>query len=240
MVIVPSVDVRGGRVAFRAGTAAATAPGDLAASFVAQGADELHLVDLDGAEHGAYTNFALLAAIARDSGVPCRLAGGLADLKRATAALEAGFSGVLFSSAVFADPDLLGSISTLADRAIVEIESRDGVLAPRGGAADLVGGAAGRDSVAAAVAAADAGIRSLYVIDLSSEGSAGGPALALLARIRDALGGRGASIALHTGGGVRDLADVSALARAGAASAVVGRALAARSFTIAEAKAAAA
>lgn len=240
MVIVPSVDVRGGSVAFRSGTAAATAPRDLAASFVAQGADELHLVDLDGAERGDYSNFALLAAIARESGVPCRLAGGLASLERATGALDAGFAGVLFSSAVFADPHLLRSIATLADRAIVEIESRDGVLAPRGGGADLAKRAAGRDSVAAAVVAADAGIRSLYVIDLSGEGSAGGPALSLLARIRDALGGQGAAIALHTGGGVRDLADVTALARAGAASAVVGRALAARVFTIAEAKAAAA
>ena len=238
-MIVPSVDVRGGRVAFRSGTAAATAPGDLAASFVAQGADELHLVDLDGAERGDYSNFALLAAIARESMVPCRLAGGLADLERATAALAAGFSGVLFSSAVFADPGLLRSIATLADRAIVEIESQGGVLAPRGGGPDLAERAAGRDSVGAAVAAADAGIRSLYVIDLSSEGSAGGPAFSLLARIRVALGGRGAAIALHTGGGVRDLADVTALARAGAASAVVGRALAARVFTIAEAKAAA-
>ena len=65
-------------------------------------------------------------------------------------------------------------------------------------------------------------------------------ALALLGRIRDALGSRSGAIALHTGGGVRDLSDVTALARAGAASAVVGRALAAGVFTIAEAKAAAA
>ena len=44
MVIVPSVDVRGGRVAFRSGTAGDVDARDLAARFVAQGADELHLV----------------------------------------------------------------------------------------------------------------------------------------------------------------------------------------------------
>ena len=48
------------------------------------------------------------------------------------------------------------------------------------------------------------------------------------------------TVALHTGGGVRDLTDVSALARFGVASVVLGRALAARRFTLAEAKAAAA
>jgi len=240
VVIVPSVDVRGGRVAFRSGTARDVDPRELAAAFVAQGADELHLVDLDGAERGEYRNVPLLSAIARESGVPCRLAGGLASLDRASAALEAGLAGVLFSSAVFGDGDLLRSIATLGDRAIVEIESRDGLLAPRGGAADLVRRAAGLDSVAVARAAADAGIRSLYVIDLSGEDTSRGPAISLLTSIRGALGARAATIALHTGGGIRDLADVTALARAGATSAVVGRALAARSFTIAEAKVAAA
>lgn len=238
-MIVPSVDVRGGRVAFRSGTAAAVDPRALAASFVAAGADELHLVDLDGAERGDYLNFPLLVAIARESGIPCRLAGGLATLERADAALGAGFAGVLFSSAVFGDDALLPSIAALSDRAIIEIESRDGRLAPRGGGADLVGKASGRDSVGAAIAAVDAGIRSIYVIDVAGEGEAGGPARGLLRAIRDGLGTRAGAVAMHTGGGVRDLDDVTALARDGVASVVLGRALAERRFTIAEAKAAA-
>jgi phosphoribosylformimino-5-aminoimidazole carboxamide ribonucleotide (ProFAR) isomerase len=239
MVIVPSVDMRAGRVAFRSGVAMDVEPRELAAGFVAEGADELHLVDLDGAERGDYANLPLLTAIARESGVPCRLAGGLASVDRAVAALSAGFAGVLFSSAAFGDDALLRSIATIGDRAIVEIESRDGVLSPRGGGVELMRRASGRDSVEAALAAVDAGVRSLYVIDLATEAGTGGPALALLQRISDALGARARAVALHTGGGVRDLRDVTALARSGAASVVLGRALAARRFTIAEAKAAA-
>jgi phosphoribosylformimino-5-aminoimidazole carboxamide ribotide isomerase len=238
VVIVPSVDVRAGRVAFQSETAADVDPRALAASFVAGGADELHLVDLDGAERGDYANFTLLAAIARESAIPCRLAGGLASIDRARAALDAGFAGVLFSSAVFGDGALFPAIGRLSDGAIVEIESRDGLLAPRGGGADLVLRATGRDSVAAAVAAVDAGIRSLYVIELGA-GSDRGPAVGLLRAIRKALGSRAAGIALHTGGGVRDLADVTALAQEGVTSVVLGRALAAQRFTIAEARAAA-
>lgn len=239
-MIVPSLDVRAGRVAFRSGVAGATGPRDLAARFVAAGAEELHLVDLDGAEHGAYENFELLADIARSSGVPCRLAGGLADLARAEAAFAAGFAGVLFSSAVFGDPALLGAIAALAGRATVEVESRDGRLAPRGGGPALVAAARGRDAVDAALAAVNSGVRSLYVIELATEGALGGPALGLLGRIRAALGPRAASVTLHTGGGVRDLADIAALARAGCASVVVGRALAEGRFTLAAARAAAA
>lgn len=244
MVIVPSVDVRGGRVAFRSETAGVPPgasndvdPRALAASFVADGADELHLVDLDGAERGDYANLGLLTQIARESGIPCRLAGGLASIDRARAALDAGFAGVLFSSAVFGDGALFPAIAELSDRAIVEIESRDGRLSPRGGGIDLVQRATGRDSVAAAVAAVDAGARSLYVIELGAESGDRGPAFGLLRAIRAALGARAAVVALHTGGGVRDLSDVTALAREGVASVVLGRALAARRFTITEARA---
>ena len=240
MVIVPSIDVSGGRVRFRSGAPLEVEPRELAAAFIADGAEELHLVDLDGAERGEYANLPLLADIARASGVPCRFAGGLASLERASIALQDGFTGVLFSSAVFGDDTLLGAIATITDRAIVEIESKQGGLAPRGGGRELVARAAGRDSVDAAVAAAEAGIRALYVVDLTTEGGFGGPALVLLHQIREALGARASTVALHTGGGVRDLVDVAALARFGAASVVVGRALAARRFTLAEAKAAAA
>ena len=239
-MIVPSIDVSAGRVRWRSGAALEVEPRELAAAFVADGADELHLVDLDGAERGDYVNLPLLREIARASGVPCRLAGGLASLERAEAALADGFAGVLFSSAVFGDDALLPAIAALGDRAIVEIESKAGGLSPRGGEVDLVARAVGRDSVDSAVAAATAGIRGIYVVELSTEGSFGGPPLVLLEQIRQALGPRASSVALHTGGGVRDLADVTALARFGVASVVMGRALAARRFTIADAKAAAA
>ena len=233
MVIVPSVDVRDGRATFGSG-----GPEELARRYVEDGADELHLVDLDAAEHGATDNSLLLEGIAAASRVPCRLAGGLSDLARAHEALDRGFAGVLFSSAVFGDARVLRAVAALGGRAIVEIESRDGALAPRGGDARLVSAAHGMETVAAAVAAVEAGISGLYVIDLGGEGRLRGPAFALLGRVRAALELRGSRVALHTGGGVRDLADVRALARAGAASVVVGRALAEGRFTIAQAKAA--
>lgn len=232
MVIVPSVDVRDGRASF-----GSSAPEELARCFVRDGADELHLVDLDAAEHGEPRNARLLERIAAGSGVPCRLAGGLSDLARAREALERGFAGVLFSSAVLGDERLLRSVAALGERAIVEIESRDGALAPRGGDPRLVNAARGMEAVGAALAAVDAGISGLYIIDLGGEGRPHGPAFALLGRVRAALERRGASIALHTGGGVRDLADVRALALAGVVSVVVGRALAEGRFTLAEAKA---
>ena len=235
MVIVPSVDVRGGRVAYRGAVGSDIAPSGLATRYVREGAEELHLVDLDGAERGDYANADLLADIARAARVPCRLAGGISSLAKAEDAIAAGFAGVLFSSAVFGDDTLLRRIARLGDRAIVEIEADHGALAPRGGDADLIRRASGRDAAEAAEIAALRGIRALYVVDTSADGRLGGPPLVLMERLRAKIG---AETAIHTGGGVRDVDDVRALARWGAASVVIGRAFLEGHFTLAEAKAA--
>jgi phosphoribosylformimino-5-aminoimidazole carboxamide ribotide isomerase len=234
MVIVPSIDVRAGRVSYRGGAGKDADPRDLAAMYVAAGATELHLVDLDAAERGEASNFALLAGIARASRARCRLAGGIASLERARAAADAGFEGVLFSSAVFGDEVLLRKVARLPN-AIVEIEARDGKLAPRGGPADLVLFAAGLDAVTAASTASLRGVRDLYVVDLSTDGRLGGPPLVLLEQLRRTTG---PTMRFHTGGGVRDIEDIRALARWGVASVVIGRAFLEGRFTIAEATAA--
>jgi len=235
MVIVPSVDVRGGRVAYRGGVGAEIDPAALASRYVREGAEELHLVDLDGAERGEYLNADLLVSITRSAGVPCRLAGGISSLAKADEAIAAGLAGVLFSSAVFGDDALLRRIARLGERAIVEIEAKDGALAPRGGDADLARRATGRDALEAAEVAALRGIRALYVVDTSADGRLGGPPLVLMERLRAK---SGSEMRFHTGGGVRDVADVRALARWGAASVVIGRAFLEGRFTLAEAKAA--
>jgi len=225
VVIVPSVDVRGGRL----GDGSEQSVAARARELVAEGAVELHLVDLDGAETGMFLNLELLAEVAREVGVPCRLAGGVSRIDDARRAIDRGFAGVLFSSAVFGDDELLRDIASFGDRAIVEIEARAGFLAPRGGETRLVTVATGRGALASARAAQLAGVRALYLIDLTSEAQLAGPPLALVDMVRAVVGQR---VALHAGGGVRDLDDVRALATRGVASVVIGRALAEKRFTI--------
>jgi phosphoribosylformimino-5-aminoimidazole carboxamide ribotide isomerase len=233
MVIVPSVDVSGGRLTDGSEQAVLARARDL----VAEGAEELHLVDVDLAHTGVSANVEILAEVARTVGVPCRLAGGVSRVDEARRAVDRGFAGVLFSSAVFGDDDLLKEIASLGDRAIVEIEARAGFLAPRGGDAHLVAVATGRGALASGRAAQIAGVRALYLIDLTSEGQLAGPPLGLVDTIRAVVGPR---VALHAGGGVRDLDDVRTLAARGVASVVIGRALAEKRFTIRAAQQAAA
>lgn len=237
-MIVPSIDVRFGHVAYR-GIQIRFTPSELAERYVEDGAQELHLVDRDNAERGDPANLALLAAIARRARVPCRLAGGISSVPFAREALDAGFSGVLFSSAVLASDEVLKDAASLGHAAIVEIEARDGWLSPRGGDPALVEIATGRGALAAARAAVTCGVTDLYVIDLGTEGALAGPALELLERIRSSLGDLARPVRFHTGGGISSAEDVRALARWGVASAVIGRAFLEGRLTLAEAMAAA-
>jgi phosphoribosylformimino-5-aminoimidazole carboxamide ribotide isomerase len=233
VVIVPSIDVRGGQLTNGGSDRAELRAREL----VADGAQELHIVDLDAAARGSLMHLDRVAALARIAGVPCRLAGGIARMEDAKRALDRGFAGVLFSSAVFGDDDLLREIAALGERGIVEIESRDGFLEPRGGDPELVAVATGRGALASARAAQLAGVKALYVIDLASEDHSAGPPLGLVDAVRAVVGG---GVALHAGGGVRTLDDIRALASRGVASVVIGRALSEKRFTVRDAMRAAA
>src|SRR5207245_1511861 len=127
VVIVPSLDVRGSHVSNDPGRSLIAR----ARALVAEGAEELHLVDLDRAETGASKNLDFLAELARESGVRCRLAGGISRIDDARQAIDRGFAGVLFSSAVFGDDKLLQSIASLGGAGFVGAEARAGSLAPR-------------------------------------------------------------------------------------------------------------
>src|SRR5207249_10575412 len=105
-----------------------------------------------------------------------------------------GIACVQFACAGCGDDELLRDDASLGYRAIVEVEARAGFLAPRGGDPGLVTVATGRGALASARAAQLAGVRGLYLIDLTSEARLVGPPLALVDTVRAVVGQR---VALH-------------------------------------------
>ncbi len=226
-MIVPALDLAGGRAASRregleAMEAAAEDPLELARSYVTSGARALHVVDLDGARTGEYVNLALAAAIARAVPVPVQLGGSVSDPALAEEALALGIARVVFGSATLGDLERMPDVARLGARGLLALEIERDRLRPRGGDVFLAAEVQGADATVLARAAADRGVTRFYVVDVESDGRLGGPPLAFLARLRDALADVGCE--LHVGGGVRDLLDVRALALAGVRSVVVGRA----------------
>jgi phosphoribosylformimino-5-aminoimidazole carboxamide ribotide isomerase len=105
-----------------------------ASAWVAQGAQWLHVVDLDGAKAGRPVNLAQLAKIASQTGVPVQYGGGLRSLEAIDQALQAGAERVIVGTAAMTDPAMLAAAlaSHGPERVIVGVDVRGGNVATHG------------------------------------------------------------------------------------------------------------
>jgi phosphoribosylformimino-5-aminoimidazole carboxamide ribotide isomerase len=101
MIIFPAIDIRGGKCVrltegrFDAETVFADNPADMALRWVREGAEFLHLVDLDGALTGKSVNLDVIKAIVRAVDIPVQLGGGIRTLDNIAALLNAGVTRVI-------------------------------------------------------------------------------------------------------------------------------------------------
>ena len=192
---------------------------EVALRFAREGADGLHVVDLDAA-FGAGSNAGAIAEIVAASTVPVEVGGGLRDRAGIEAALASGVSRVVLGSLPFRDPALFAALlADLADRLVVALDCKEGRPTVHGWVEDA--GAGDAATVAARLAAE--GVRSLLVTDVARDGAMTGPNLDLLAAVRAVFPGE-----LLASGGMRgeeDLGPVAAALAGGPAGAIFGRAL---------------
>ena len=139
MIIIPAVDIKQGQcVRLREGKAEAVTvfsddPAQMARQWVAQGAERLHVVDLDGAFEKGPRNLALIEKMVRSVSIPVQLGGGLRDLKTMERYLAAGVSQVILGTIAQKQPALAQKACRLfPGRIIIGIDARDNRVAVEG------------------------------------------------------------------------------------------------------------
>lgn len=200
---------------------------EVAVRFAAEGADGIHVVDLDAA-FGTGSNAGPITEIVAASAVPVEVGGGLRDRASVEAALATAASRVVLGSLPFRDPALFAELlAAHAERLVVALDCREGRPTIHGWVEDA--GAGDAATVAARLAAQ--GARTLLVTDVARDGAMTGPNLDLLASVRAAFRGE----VLASGGmrGEEDLAPVAAALAGGPAGAIFGRALHGGATTVA-------
>jgi phosphoribosylanthranilate isomerase len=233
--LLPAVDVAGGTavrlVHGEAGTETAYGdPRDAALAWQRDGADWVHLVDLDAA-FGRRSNAALLAEVVRALDVAVELSGGIRDDASLAAALASGATRVNIGTAALEHPEWVArAIDRHGERIAVGLDVRGATLAARGWTRD------GGDLWAALARLDAAGCARYVVTDIRRDGTLTGPNLDLYRQVCAAT-----KRPVVASGGVSTLEDLRALAALGplgVEGAVVGKALYAGAFTLPEALAA--
>lgn len=138
MLVIPAIDLRGGKcVRMQQGDPALektydTDPVQRAKAFVAAGAQQLHVIDLDGA-FGSGENENAIARICSAVDVPVQTGGGIRTLTQAQARLSAGAAYVILGTILVEDERTARNIiHQLGDRVFAGIDARGGAVAVRG------------------------------------------------------------------------------------------------------------
>ncbi|NNC63683.1 MAG: 1-(5-phosphoribosyl)-5-[(5-phosphoribosylamino)methylideneamino]imidazole-4-carboxamide isomerase [Gammaproteobacteria bacterium] len=228
MLLIPAIDIRNGRCVrlfqgdFAQETRYDVDAVELAASYAAQGAPWLHVVDLDGAERGSPVNLSLVERIGTNAKLAVQLGGGIRTDDDLQAALNV-VQRVVIGSLAVKDPETVarwldthgGERLTLA----LDIRLDDGGV-PRITTHGWT--EASQMSLWDAIEHyAPAGLKHVLCTDVARDGALTGPNVDLYAQIK----ARAPQIELQASGGVRGVADLERLAGIGVEAAISGKAL---------------
>lgn len=212
MDLYPAIDVRGGRCVrlvegdFGRETVYDDDPVAVAGRLAGAGARWIHVVDLDAARTGEPVNRPVIAAIAATvagAGVRVQTGGGVRSVGDADALLGAGVERVVLGTAAVERPALVAEVAARwPGRVAVGFDHRRGEVRLRGWAEGA--GQRVTDLVPGAVAS---GAGALIVTDIARDGRLSGPDLDGLGVLLELTGAP-----VIASGGIRDLADVAALA----------------------------
>ncbi|MDG1893572.1 MAG: 1-(5-phosphoribosyl)-5-[(5-phosphoribosylamino)methylideneamino]imidazole-4-carboxamide isomerase [Fuerstiella sp.] len=140
MQLYPAIDIRGGKcVRLRQGnyndeTVFGDDPVEMALKWQAEGAEWLHLVDLDGAKEGRPVNHDVVRRIVSETGLPCQMGGGIRNEESIALALnDLGLSRVIIGTKALKEPDWFAEACTqFPDKLALGLDAKDSMVATEG------------------------------------------------------------------------------------------------------------
>jgi phosphoribosylformimino-5-aminoimidazole carboxamide ribotide isomerase len=236
MLIIPAIDLKDGCVVrlvqgnFGEKKVYSKDPVKTARHWVTQGAELLHIVDLDGASTGVPKNLGAVKEIVKDSAVPVQFGGGVREIETIKTLIEAGVFRVVLGTKAAEDRSfLLEAFEKFKERIIVSIDAKDEKV--------LIKGWLESSSCVSAKALArdlkDIGFTQLIYTDISKDGTLKGPNIK---GIKELL--KETSMKVISSGGISTLDDIRRLKQLeveGVAGIIVGKALYEGKFTLKQA-----
>lgn len=225
MEVIPAIDLLGGNCVrlYQGDYGQSQVFGDdpvaVAKQWQDQGANRLHLVDLDGAKSGEPVNLPVIAKIVEALDIPVQVGGGLRDRDRVAALLGLGVRSAILGTIAVENPDLVGAICTeFPGQIIVGIDARNGKVATKGWLETSE-----VEAIELAGRMAKLGAAAIIYTDIHRDGTMQGPNLEALRELSSQI-----NIPVIASGGVSsvtDLLNLLGLEAIGVTGAIVGRAI---------------
>lgn len=233
MIILPAIDILGGKCVRLTkgeyGTAEQVAadPIETALSFVNDGAQYIHMVDLDGAKEGSRVNSDIYTEVAKTVPVPIEVGGGIRDMDTVEYYIQKGIDRVIIGSAALKNPALVrDAVKEYGGEHIaVGIDALNGMVKTAGWLEE-----SDVNYIDLAREMEKMGVKYVIFTDISKDGTLSGPNLEQLSALSSAV-----KMNIIASGGIRDIGNIRDLASMKLYGAICGKSIYSGSLSLREA-----
>lgn len=237
MRLFPAIDLKEGKAVrllqgrMEDATVYADYPVEVARNFKDQGAEFLHVVDLDGAFAGKPVNDAVIRELIQSSGLRVQVGGGIRSLERIEELLDLGVERVILGTVAVRNPELVQkAVGRYGEAIVVGIDAKDGLVAVQGWAEKTE-----MKVLDLALEMKEVGVRHLVFTDISRDGMLQGPNIQSTVELA-----RVSGLQVVASGGVSRIEDLMLLQEEASRGvsiegAIIGKALYAGAFSLSEA-----
>lgn len=236
MLIIPAIDLQNGKVVrlvqgkYEEITVYSSNPASIAKAWVEQGAQFIHLVDLDGALTGKLQNFNIVQSILKEIKIPVELGGGIRTKADIEMVLNTGVRRVVLGTTACENIEKIKEwLQQFGEKIIISIDAKYGSVAKQGWTKQT-----GEKAIDLVSNLASIGARALIYTDISRDGTLAGLKIADIQKIIMAAG----EAQVFVSGGVASLQDIQELKHLkpkAPAGVIIGKALYENKFKLKEA-----
>ncbi|RCW63767.1 1-(5-phosphoribosyl)-5-[(5-phosphoribosylamino)methylideneamino]imidazole-4-carboxamide isomerase [Saliterribacillus persicus] len=185
-------------------------------TFLADGAEIIHIVDLDGAREGSSSQFELIRELCNIATVPIQVGGGVRNMETLEKLINVGVQRVVIGTAAIEDQDFLKeALRRFQENVVIGIDAKNEMVATRGwetlSEAHYIDFAKEMEAL---------GVKTIVYTDISRDGTMTGPNLEQLKKLNEAV-----SCKIVASGGIKSNQDLVDLDNIGITEAIVGKAI---------------
>ena len=208
MIFIPAIDIIGGKCVrlaqgdYARRTVYSENPVKVALDFRDQGAEYLHVIDLDAAQDGGRGNIETIKRIIAEVDIPVQVGGGVRGPDRVKELIETGAERIILGTVMVKVPDMVKSlVEELGQRLVAGIDAKNGVVRVSGWQED-----GEVDALFLGRRALESGFSLIIYTDITTDGMLQGPNVTETRRMAHETG-----LPVIAAGGVKDIGDIRAL-----------------------------